>query len=69
MIKKLKNELTIIAEDITLAQWNTFVIETNLMIENWEGGGPKFKIHTPGFDRIIKRGKAQPGDKILLEND
>jgi hypothetical protein len=60
-MKKLTKKLTIVAEKITLPQWNSFVLETNLMIENWEGFGPQFKIQTPDLKRIIQRGKHKPG--------
>ena len=64
-MQKLTRKLTIVAEHISLPQWNSFVIETNLMTTSWSRGDPKFKIQTPQFDRIIARGRAKPGDKIL----
>jgi len=60
-MKKLTKKLTIVVEKITLPQWNSFVLETNLMVEDWEEFGPRFKIKTPDLKRIIQRGKAKPG--------
>ena len=64
-MKKITRKLTILVDDMSLPQWNSFVIETNLMTTSWSRCGPKFKIQTPQFDRIIARGRAKPGDKIL----
>tara|TARA_R100001086_G_scaffold201649_1_gene117844 strand:+ start:538 stop:744 length:207 start_codon:yes stop_codon:yes gene_type:complete len=64
MMRKLTKKLTIVAENITLPQWNSFVIEANLMTTGWKRFGPKFKLQTPDCQRIIARGKFKPGDRI-----
>jgi hypothetical protein len=68
-VKKVTKKLTIVVENISVPQWNNLVIETNLMASSWSRYGPKIKIQTPNFDRIIERGRAKPGDKILEEDD
>ena len=48
-------KVTIEATNISTKQWNTFLIETNLMIKAWKPYA-KLEIHAPSVNKIIKQG-------------
>ena len=50
-------EINIKVTNITPKQWTNLVIELNLMAESWKPYGPKIKLKTRNFDRIIKWGR------------
>ena len=45
--------------NITPKQWTNLVIELNLMADAWKPYGPKIKLKTRNFDRIIKWGRSK----------
>jgi|TARA_R100001594_G_scaffold62334_1_gene96622 hypothetical protein len=45
--------------DITPKQWTNLVIELNLMADAWKPYGPKIKLKTYNFERIIKWGRSK----------
>tara|TARA_Y100000401_G_C8150107_1_gene139150 strand:+ start:247 stop:483 length:237 start_codon:yes stop_codon:yes gene_type:complete len=45
--------------NITPKQWSNLVIELNLMANAWKPYGPKIKLKTRNFDRIIKWGRSK----------
>jgi len=52
-------EINIKVANITPKQWTNLVIELNLMVEAWKPYGPKIKLKTRNFDRIIKWGRSK----------
>jgi hypothetical protein len=52
-------EINIKVANITPKQWTNLVIELNLMAEAWKPYGPKIKLKTRNFDRIIKWGRSK----------
>ena len=52
-------EINIKVTNITPKQWTNLVIELNLISEAWKPYGPKIKLKTRNFDRIIKWGRSQ----------
>ncbi len=52
-------EINIKVTNITPKQWTNLVIELNLMVEAWKPYGPKIKLKTRNFDRIIKWGRSK----------
>ena len=52
-------EINIKVTNITPKQWTNLVIELNLMSEAWKPYGPKIKLKTRNFDRIIKWGRSR----------
>ena len=45
--------------NITTKQWTNLVIELNLMADAWKPYGPKIKLKTYNFERIIKWGRSK----------
>jgi hypothetical protein len=45
--------------NITPKQWTNLVIELNLMADAWKPYGPKIKLKTYNFERIIKWGRSK----------
>jgi hypothetical protein len=45
--------------NITPKQWTNLVIELNLMATAWKQYGPKIKLRTRNFDRIITWGRSK----------
>jgi len=52
-------EINIKVTNVTPKQWTNLVIELNLMVEAWKPYGPKIKLKTRNFDRIIKWGRSK----------
>ena len=52
-------EINITVENITQKQWTNLVIELNLVSEAWKPYGPKIKLKTYNFERIIKWGRSK----------
>ena len=50
--------ITLKVSNITPKQWSSLVIELNLMANSWKSYGPKIKLKTHNFDRIIKWGMS-----------
>ena len=69
--------ITLKVNNITSKQWTNLVIELNLMSEAWKPYGPKIKLKTRNFDRIIKwgrskndnTGKNRPGSSKMESNE
>ena len=59
---KENKEINITVENITPKQWANLVIELNLVAEAWKSYGPKLKLKTKNFDRIIKWGRKKHGE-------
>jgi len=51
-------EININVTNITPKQWTNLVIELNLMANAWKPYGPKIKLKTRNFERIIKWGRV-----------
>ncbi len=45
--------------NITSKQWANLLIELNLVANAWKPYGPKIKLKTRNFDRIIKWGRSK----------
>ena len=45
--------------NITPKQWTNLVIELNLMADAWRPYGPRIKLKTHNFERIIKWGRSK----------
>jgi len=58
MIKKV----TISSDDMTARQWSVFLVELNLMKQNWSRFA-KVKIETPGFEKVVRWGKRKHNEK------
>ena len=52
-------EINITVENITQKQWTNLVIELNLVAEAWKPYGPRIKLKTHNFERIIKWGRSK----------
>jgi len=48
--------------NITPKQWANLVIELNLIADAWKPFGPKIKLKTNNFERIIKWGRKRNED-------
>ena len=55
-------EINIKVENITSKQWANLVIELNLVATAWKPFGPRLKLKTKSFDRIIKWGRKKHGE-------
>ena len=61
-MEKLK-EINIKIKNISPKQWSIFLIELNLMKNNWKKFGPDIDIKADKFDKIIRWGKKKHGDQ------
>ena len=55
-------EINIKIKNISQKQWPLFLIELNLMANNWKRFGPVVDIKAKNFDKIIKWGRKKHGD-------
>jgi hypothetical protein len=60
-MEKLK-EVNIKVKNISPKQWSIFLIELNLMKNNWKKFGPDVDISAKNFDKIIRWGQKQHGE-------
>ena len=58
----MTRKVTISSNDMTSRQWSVFLVELNLMKENW-GRFATVKIETPGFEKVIRWGKRKHNEK------
>jgi len=61
-MEKLK-EVNIKIKNISPKQWSIFLIELNLMKTNWKKFGADIDIIAKNFDKIIRWGQKQHGDR------
>jgi|TARA_Y100001963_G_scaffold86062_1_gene119048 hypothetical protein len=54
-----QRNINIKVTNITPKQWTNLVIELNLMADAWKSYGPKIKLKTHNFERIIKWGRSK----------
>ena len=62
MAKSKERSINIKAANITPKQWANLVIELNLIANAWKPFGPKIKLKTNNFERIIKWGRKRNDD-------
>ena len=60
-MEKLR-EINIKIKNISPKQWSIFLIELNLMKNNWKKFGPDIDIKANNFYKIIRWGKKKHGD-------
>ena len=60
-MEKLR-EINIQIKNISLKQWSIFLVELNLMKNNWKKFGPDIDIKANNFDKIIRWGKKKHGE-------
>jgi hypothetical protein len=58
----MTRKVTISSNDMTSRQWSVFLVELNLMKENW-GRFATVKIETPDFERVVRWGKRKHNEK------
>ena len=54
-------EIHIKVSNISERQWNSFLIELNLVRSSWRKFGPRIEIKAKNFEKIIKWGRRKPG--------
>ena len=54
-----QRNINIKVTNITPKLWTNLVIELNLMADAWKSYGPKIKLKTHNFERIIKWGRSK----------
>tara|TARA_B100000029_G_C17576836_1_gene958435 strand:- start:446 stop:691 length:246 start_codon:yes stop_codon:yes gene_type:complete len=59
MGKLKERNINLKVTNITPKQWANLVIELNLMAKTWKPFGPKIKLKTKNFDRIITWGRRK----------
>ena len=59
MVKSKERTINLKVTNATPKQWTNLVIELNLMADAWKPYGPKIKLKTRNFDRIIKWGRSK----------
>tara|TARA_R100000152_G_C6670729_1_gene107115 strand:- start:440 stop:640 length:201 start_codon:yes stop_codon:yes gene_type:complete len=61
-------EIKIQVSNCSSKQWATFLIELNLMREQWKRYGPVIKLQAPGLQRVLswgrRRGKSEKDEDI-----
>ena len=62
MAKSKERSINIKVANITPKQWANLVIELNLIANAWKPFGPKIKLKTNNFERIIKWGRKKNDD-------
>ena len=62
MAKSKERSINIKVANITPKQWANLVIELNLMATAWRPFGPRIKLKTNNFERIIKWGRKRNED-------
>ncbi len=62
MAKSKERSINIKVANITHKQWANLVIELNLIANAWKPFGPKIKLKTNNFERIIKWGRKRNDD-------
>ena len=66
MIKRKKYQMTkkvtISSDDMTGRQWSVFLVELNLIKQQWSRFAT-VKIETPGFEKVIRWGKRKHNEK------
>jgi|TARA_R100000458_G_scaffold48765_1_gene48018 hypothetical protein len=62
MAKSKERSINIKVANITPKQWANLVIELNLIANAWKPFGPKIKLKTNNFERIIKWGRKRNDD-------
>jgi len=60
-MEKLR-EINIKIKNISPKQWSIFLIELNLMTDNWKKFGPDIDIIAKNFDKIIRWGRKKHGE-------
>ena len=55
-------EINITVANATPKQWANLVIELNLIATAWRPFGPKIKLKTKNFERLIKWGRRRSED-------
>jgi|TARA_Y100000590_G_scaffold347433_1_gene398008 hypothetical protein len=62
MAKSKERNISIKVANITPKQWANLVIELNLMAAAWKPYGPRIRLKTHNFERIIKWGRRRNED-------
>ena len=57
MAKSKERSINLKVTNLTPKQWTNLVIELNLMADAWRPYGPRIKLKTHNFERIIKWGR------------
>ena len=58
----MTKKVIISSTNMSARQWSVFLVELNLMKQNWSRFA-KVEIDTPGFDKIIRWGKRKHNEK------
>ena len=53
--------VTLNVKGISQGQWSSFLLELNLVSENWRSYGPIIDIKAKNFNKTIKWGKKKHG--------
>ena len=59
MAKSKERSINLKVTNVTPKQWTNLVIELNLMADAWKSYGPKIKLKTKNFEKIIKWGRSK----------
>jgi hypothetical protein len=67
-MEKLK-EVNIKVKNISPKQWSIFLIELNLMKNNWKKFGPEIDIFAKNLDKIIRWGQKKHGESGVNDEE